>query len=420
MLEVLVLAIPTVLLAGCPALDPPPQYGQNQGYDYPPEQDPQGGNPPQPGYPAIRGYPRPRGYPPQPAYPPPQGDSVPPPQSYGYPPQQGPWVPPSPAQPPMAQPQPQGSGPLPWWPQGIPNPGALGIPGMPAVIPAMPGGPAQQCVDAVNKHRQTQGLTPVVRWLAAEPCVAGQAQSDGQAGQAHGSFGRCGEAAQNVCPGWRGPAEQMTGPCLQSMWNEGPGADFSAHGHYLNMSNPRYTRVACGYFTTPQGRSVGPPRLPVTRVAAAAVPARLLDLARGPRSPRRVSETAARRRLTITDLWAIPRVGTPAPAPDGSFVVVGVTTYAADGDEGKERLYLVPTAGEGEGRTPRPLTAPDVSSGQPSVSPDGRRLAFVRKPPGGGPAQLHVMPLDGGELAQAAHRSRSASPIRAGSPTGAR
>lgn len=107
-----------------------------------------------------------------------------------------------------------------------------------------------------------------------------------------------------------------------------------------------------------------------------------------------MSETAARKRLSAADLWAIPRVGTPVPAPDGSFFVVGVTTYAADGDEAKERLYLVPTAGE---RIPRPLTAPDASSSQPAVSPDGKRLAFVRKPAAGGPPQLHVMPLDGGE-----------------------
>jgi dipeptidyl aminopeptidase/acylaminoacyl peptidase len=114
-----------------------------------------------------------------------------------------------------------------------------------------------------------------------------------------------------------------------------------------------------------------------------------------------VTDSGAPRRLTIDDLWAIPRVGAPAPAPDGSFVVVGVTTYPTVGDEGRERLYLVPTGERGE-RTPRPLTAPDVSSSQPSVSPDGKRLAFVRKPAASssGPApqaQLHVMPLDGGE-----------------------
>ncbi len=84
-----------------------------------------------------------------------------------------------------------------------------------------------------------------------------------------------------------------------------------------------------------------------------------------------------------------------------------MTTYPAEGDEGKERLYLIPTGHDARtSRAPRPLTSPHVSSSQPSVSPDGRWLAFVRKPShDGGPlpparasaAQLHVMPLDGGE-----------------------
>lgn len=100
------------------------------------------------------------------------------------------------------------------------------------------------------------------------------------------------------------------------------------------------------------------------------------------------------RRLTPAHLWTIPRVGAPAPAPDGSFVIAPVTTYPETGDEGRERLYLVPTSGD---RTPRALTSADVSSSQPAVSPDGKTLAFLRKAPGGSSPQLHVMPLDGGE-----------------------
>ena len=38
------------------------------------------------------------------------------------------------------------------------------------------------------------------------------------------------------------------------MWKEGPGTDFSKHGHYLNMSSTKYTKVACGFFTAPNGQ----------------------------------------------------------------------------------------------------------------------------------------------------------------------
>jgi hypothetical protein len=85
-------------------------------------------------------------------------------------------------------------------------------------------------------------------------CADSQAQSDSQTGTAHGAFGSCAEWAQNECPGWPGPAATMTTGCLQAMWNEGPGADFETHGHYINMSSTKYTAVACGYFTMPSGK----------------------------------------------------------------------------------------------------------------------------------------------------------------------
>jgi dipeptidyl aminopeptidase/acylaminoacyl peptidase len=97
------------------------------------------------------------------------------------------------------------------------------------------------------------------------------------------------------------------------------------------------------------------------------------------------------RPITAEDLWRIPRVGSPAPAPDGNASVVPVTTWDLDKNQSRTRLWWVPVSGE-----PRPLTAEDQSSGEPAVSPDGRRVAFTRKKDGG-KAQLHVMPLDGGE-----------------------
>jgi dipeptidyl aminopeptidase/acylaminoacyl peptidase len=98
------------------------------------------------------------------------------------------------------------------------------------------------------------------------------------------------------------------------------------------------------------------------------------------------------RPISAEDLWALPRVGAPVPAPDGKTCAVAVTTYDVEKNEGKSRIWLVPT----EGGEPQPLTAPEYSSAEPAFSPDGRRLAFTRKNEKG-KAQLHVMPLDGGE-----------------------
>ena len=45
----------------------------------------------------------------------------------------------------------------------------------------------------------------------------------------------------------------MIPQCLAMMWAEGPGSDFSAHGHYINMSSTQYTKVACGFYTLQDG-----------------------------------------------------------------------------------------------------------------------------------------------------------------------
>jgi len=105
-----------------------------------------------------------------------------------------------------------------------------------------------------------------------------------------------------------------------------------------------------------------------------------------------------RRRLTVEDLWAMSRVGAPALVPGGSAAVAAVTTYDLETNREMCRLWWVPL----DGADPRPLTAVEFMSRQPTVSPDGRRLAFVRRAivgPKEKPArpQLYVMPLAGGE-----------------------
>ena len=124
------------------------------------------------------------------------------------------------------------------------------VPGMPDAS-ATPATVQQLCVDTINDYRATLGLPPYARWLDAETCGDGEAQMDSVSGKPHSAFGMCGEWAQNECPGWSGPPIDAIAGCLAQMWAEGPGDDFSSHGHYINMSSTRYTRVACGFYSLP-------------------------------------------------------------------------------------------------------------------------------------------------------------------------
>jgi hypothetical protein len=110
----------------------------------------------------------------------------------------------------------------------------------------------QACVDQINAYRATLSLPPYQRWTSAEACVDGEAKSDSETGEPHGSFGACGEFAQNECPGY-GSLDATVTTCLAQMWAEGPGADFQQHGHYINMSSTSYSMVACGFYVTPSG-----------------------------------------------------------------------------------------------------------------------------------------------------------------------
>ncbi len=110
--------------------------------------------------------------------------------------------------------------------------------------------------------------------------------------------------------------------------------------------------------------------------------------------------------MSVDDLWSLPRVGSPVPSPDGQRFVVSVTQWSMETNESITRLWLCDADGKA---SPRALTHAEASSGQPSWSPDGKRLLFVRKPGGkaddkkkSGPKfpdqpQLFLLPLDGGE-----------------------
>ncbi len=110
------------------------------------------------------------------------------------------------------------------------------------------------CVEIINQYRASIGRAALTRWSVAEGCVEAQGFADAASGRPHSAFGQCGEWAQNECPGWPGPPDQMIDNCLAVMWAEGPGEPYSAHGHYINMANPGYTKVACGFAVMPDGR----------------------------------------------------------------------------------------------------------------------------------------------------------------------
>jgi len=119
--------------------------------------------------------------------------------------------------------------------------------------------------------------------------------------------------------------------------------------------------------------------------------------------------------IRVTDLLRLRTVSSIQVTRDGLRAVIAVASIDPDewrGDEIEHRsrstLWLV-SLGNDAG-APRPLTGGGSSDSEPVLSPDGRRVAFVRTPPPSGgergsiakpPAgNVWVMPLDGGEAQQ--------------------
>ncbi len=104
------------------------------------------------------------------------------------------------------------------------------------------------CWSTINEYRERDGLPPLERWTDGEACADGEAKSDAESNRPHGAFPRCGELAQNECPGTPGPPEEGIPKCLALMWAEGPGG-----GHHDAMATTKYKKVACGVFVTSRG-----------------------------------------------------------------------------------------------------------------------------------------------------------------------
>jgi dipeptidyl aminopeptidase/acylaminoacyl peptidase len=105
------------------------------------------------------------------------------------------------------------------------------------------------------------------------------------------------------------------------------------------------------------------------------------------------SPPAGARQFTAERMWALKRLGDPAITPDGKFAVLPVTNYLVAENKGLTDLWLLPVGGGAA----RQLTSDKASDTQPTVSPDGKWVAFVSKRGDDTESQLYVIATDGGE-----------------------
>jgi len=110
------------------------------------------------------------------------------------------------------------------------------------------------------------------------------------------------------------------------------------------------------------------------------------------------------RAISDSDLFAFRWVASPQISPDGRQAAYVLVTVNAKHDGYETSLWLVATDGTSP---PRRLTA-GPRDGAPRWSPDGATLAFLR--PKDGHAQLHLLPLTGGEAQQLTDLPKGASP----------
>lgn len=119
------------------------------------------------------------------------------------------------------------------------------------------GDPYADCVERINQFRACACLPPLERNHDAEACLDQQSEHDSSNGAHAGFSDRICEPnghAQNECPGWGSERDVVEG-CIRMMFYEGPpseepceGRCYSEHGHFINMTSTRSTKVACGFF----------------------------------------------------------------------------------------------------------------------------------------------------------------------------
>ncbi|MBL8296094.1 MAG: PD40 domain-containing protein, partial [Bryobacterales bacterium] len=115
----------------------------------------------------------------------------------------------------------------------------------------------------------------------------------------------------------------------------------------------------------------------------------------------------ARGPLTHEQMWLLPRVGAPAPSPDGKWVAVSVVEPAYDSKNQSSDLWLIAADGSG---SPRRLTFTRGSESGAVWSPDSKQLAFAAKRDGDEDTQIYLLDLAaGGEARRLTEQAGGAS-----------
>ena len=130
-----------------------------------------------------------------------------------------------------------------------------------------------------------------------------------------------------------------------------------------------------------------------------------------------VAAAASARSITEKDLFRFQWIADPQLSPDGSQIAFARVTVDEKKDRYETSIWTV-AAAEGRG-APRQLTA-GPSDTAPRWSPDGKSLAFLRSGEKDGkptPAQIYILPLNGGEPRAVTSLSRAIDSI-AWSPSG--
>jgi dipeptidyl aminopeptidase/acylaminoacyl peptidase len=141
----------------------------------------------------------------------------------------------------------------------------------------------------------------------------------------------------------------------------------------------------------------------IKKIARAMVAALLVTQI--PAAPAAASQS--KRPMTVEDMWAVKRIGSPALSPDGKWVAIDLTAYDMSENTSSSDLWLLSTSGE----PARQLTAHAARDGGPVWSPDGAWIAFVSRREGDTQNQIYVISPAGGEA-----RRVTAIPTGASSP----